>query len=125
MKVNVYSRKWDGAVFDEFVEETKTGVNALKVELKHNDAWEKTMERIKGEKKEDGVFEEAKLDVYPSAVKSRFLRSGKEGKIIEEMYKNHFDDISPNRVKYLTFLRQVELDGRFNELNEILRRYGK
>ena len=125
LKVDVYSRKWDGAKFDEFVEETKTGLNALKVELKHNDAWEKTMERIKGAKKEDDVNEETKLDVYPSAVKSRFLRSGKEGKIIKEMYKDRFDDITPNRVKYLTFLRQVELDARFYELDEILNRYGK
>ena len=83
------------------------------------------MERIKGEQNDEGNLKEAKLDVYPSAVKSRFMRSGKEGKIIEEMYKNHFDDISPNRVKYLTFLRQVELDARFNELDEILNRYGK
>lgn len=125
LKVDVYSRKWDGGNFDEFEEETKAGPKALKVELKHNDAWEKTMERIKGEKKEDGDMHEVKLEVYPSAVKSRFLRSGKEGKIINEMYKDRFDHISPNRVKYLTFLRQVELDGRFNELNEILRRYGK
>lgn len=125
LKVDVYSRKWDGAKFDEFAEETKTGMNALKVELKHNDAWEKTMERIKGEQNDEGNLKEAKLDVYPSAVKSRFLRSGKEGKIIEEMYKDHFDDISPNRVKYLTFLRQVELDARFYELDEILNRYGK
>lgn len=125
LKVDVYSRKWDGAKFDEFEEESKTGMNALKVELKHNDAWEKTMERIKGAKKEDDVNEETKLDVYPSAVKSRFLRSGKEGKIIKEMYKDRFDDITPNRVKYLTFLRQVELDARFYELDEILNRYGK
>lgn len=125
LKVDVYSRKWDGAKFDEYMEETKTGVNALKVELKHNDAWEKTMERIKGEKKDIIEPKEAKVEVYPSAVKSRFLSCGKEGKIITEMYKDHFDEISPNRVKYLTFLRQVELDGRFNELNEILRRYGK
>lgn len=125
LKVDVYSRKWDGAKFDEFAEETKTGVNALKVELKHNDAWEKTMERIKGEKIEDGDLQEAKPEVYPPAVQRNFLRSGKEGRIIEEMYKDRFDHITPNRVKYLTFLRQVELDGRFNELNEILRRNGK
>lgn len=125
LKVEVYSRKWDGAKFDEFVEETKTGLNALKAELKHNDAWEKTMERIKGEKKVDDDFKEEKLDVNLPAVKSNFLHSGKEGKIVEEMYKDRFDHISPNRVKYLTFLRQVELDERFNELNEILRRYGK
>lgn len=125
LKVDVYSRKWDGAKFEEFDEETKTGLNALKVELKHNDAWKKTMERVKGEKKEDGEPKEIKLEVCPPAVKSNFLRSGKEGKIITEMYKDRFDHISPNRVKYLTFLRQVELDGRFNELNEILKKYGR
>lgn len=125
LKVEVYSRKWDGAKFDEFAEETKTGVNALKVELKHNDAWEKTMERIKGAKDKGEDLEVAKPDVYPNAVKSRFLRSGKEGKIITEMYKERFDHISPNRVKYLTFLRQAEMEGRLNELNDILKRYGK
>lgn len=83
------------------------------------------MERIKGEKIEDGDLQEAKPEVYPPAVQRNFLRSGKEGRIIEEMYKDRFDHITPNRVKYLTFLRQVELDGRFNELNEILRRNGK
>ena len=54
LKVDVYSRKWDGAKFDEFAEETKTGINALRVELKYNDAWEKTMERIKGEQNDEG-----------------------------------------------------------------------
>ena len=125
LKVDVYSRKWDGVKFDEFAEETKTGLNALKIELKHNDAWERTMERINGERIQDGEPQEAKWDVYPTAVKSRFLRSGKEGKIIAEMYKDRFVHISSNRVKYLTFLRQVELDGRFNELDELLNRYGK
>ena len=125
LKVDVYSRKWDGAKFDEFAEETKTGLQALKVELKHNDAWERTMERIKSDTAITSEPKEAKLDIYPSAVKSRFLRSGNEGKIITEMYKDRFNHISVNRVKYLTFLRQVEQDGRFNELNEILSRYGK
>jgi predicted phosphohydrolase len=125
LKVDVYSRKWDGAKFDEYEEETKTGLQALKVELKHNDAWERTMKRVKSEKIGAGDQQEARLEVYPIAVKNSFLRSGKERKIIEEMYKDRFDHISPNRVKYLTFLRQVELDGRFNELNVILSRYGK
>ena len=125
LKVDVYSRKWDGAKFNEFEEETKIGVQALKVELKHNDAWERTMERVKNEKNVKGTQQEAKLEVYPPAVKSNFLKSGKERRIIEEMYKDRFDHISPNRVKYGAFLRQVEIDGRFNELNEILSRYGK
>ena len=41
------------------------------------------------------------------------------------MYENRFNHISPNRTKYLTFLRQVELDGRFDELNALLIKYGK
>lgn len=64
-------------------------------------------------------------DAHPSAIKSRFLNSDKERKIIREMYKDRFDGITPNRVKYLTFFKQVELDGRFSELNDLLKRYGK
>ena len=125
LKVDIYSRKWEGVKFDEFEEETKTSLNSLKIELKHNNAWKRTMERINRERIQGGEQQEAKLDVYPTTAKSRFLRSGKDGKIIKEMYNDRFDHISPNRVKSLTFLRQVELDGRFNELNEILNRYGK
>lgn len=125
LKVDIYSRKWDGATFQEYQEETKTGENALRVPLPQNDAWKETMERIKKGEQGTGEMQEAKLVVYPYAVKHAFLKCGKEGKIITEMYKDRFDHISPNRVKYLTFLRQVELDGRFSELNEILKKYGR
>ena len=54
-----------------------------------------------------------------------FLHSDKQAKIIKEMYGDTFDSISPNRKKYLTFLQQVEDDGRIKELNDILKRYGK
>ena len=64
-------------------------------------------------------------EIEKSSVKSRFLHSKIEDKIITKMYKDRFDLISPNRVKYLTFFRQVELDGRFNDLDEILKKYGK
>lgn len=70
-------------------------------------------------------MQEAKLVVYPSAVKHAFLKCGKEGKIINEMYGNEFDSITPNRIKYLSFLKKVELDNRFDELNDILKKYGK
>ena len=83
------------------------------------------MERIKYERLDTSEPKEAKLEVYAPTVKSKFLHSGKEGKIIAEMYQDRFEHICPNRVKYFTFLRQVEMDGRFNELNNILSRYGK
>lgn len=70
-------------------------------------------------------MQEAKLVVYPCAVKNAFLKCGKEGKVINEMYGNEFDSITPNRIKYLSFLKRVELDNRFDELNEILNKYGK
>lgn len=70
-------------------------------------------------------MQEAKLVVYPDAVKYAFLKCGKEGKIINEMYGNEFDFITPNRIKYLSFLKKVELDNRFDELNDILKKYGK
>lgn len=70
-------------------------------------------------------MQEAKLVVYPHAIKHAFLKCGKEGKVIHEMYGNEFDSITPNRIKYLSFLKKVELDNRFDELNEILNKYGK
>ena len=80
---------------------------------------------IKKVKKEDKIIEEAKIEVYPHVIKHRFLQCGKEGKVIKAMYGDKFDKISPNRLKYLEFLRQVEIDDRINELNDILTRYGK
>lgn len=41
------------------------------------------------------------------------------------MYGEQFNGVKPNRTKYLAFLKQVEADGRLNELNEILNMYGK
>lgn len=70
-------------------------------------------------------MQEAKLIVYPYAVKHAFLNCGKEGKIINKMYGNEFDSITPNRIKYLSFLKKVELDNRLDELNEILNEYSK
>ena len=70
-------------------------------------------------------MQEAKLVVYPYAVKNAFLKCAKEGKVINEMYGNEFDSITPNRIKYLSFLKKVELDNRLDELNEILKKYGK
>ena len=70
-------------------------------------------------------MQEASLVVCPYAVKYAFLKCGKEGKIINEMYGNEFDSITPNKIKYLSFLKKVELDNRFDELNEILNKYGK
>lgn len=125
LKVEVFSRKWDGGQFVEYTEETKTGANALKVELKNNEAWKKTMERVEKEKKHAEKPEIAKRDIDPNALRSDFLRCGREGKVVAEMYGNIFDHIRPNRIKYLTFLRQVEKDGRYGELNDILKRYGK
>lgn len=58
-------------------------------------------------------------------VKYAFLHSGKEAKIIREMYGDAFDSISPNGKKYVTFLKQVEADGRMKELDSILKRYAK
>ena len=80
--------------------------------------WEEINERA-GEK-----MQEEKLVVNPWAVKNAFLKCGREGKVINEMYGNEFDSISPNRVKYLSFLKKVELDNRLDELNEILNKYG-
>ena len=125
LKVEVYSRKWDGEKFEEFAEETKIGSHALKVELKHNDAWERTIKKISSEIIDNSDMQETKPNIDFPAVKCKFLNSGNKGKIITEMYPDYFDYITPNRIKYLSFLRQVELDERFYELNKILERYGK
>ncbi|MBO7144597.1 MAG: metallophosphoesterase [Salinivirgaceae bacterium] len=125
LKVDVFSRKWDGVKFDEYEEETKTGKDALRVLLSENDSWKKTMERIRnGESTPDDHDKETET-VYPHIVKRAFLHSDKQTKIIKEMYGDAFESISPNRNKYLTFLKRVEDDGRIKELNDILKRYGK
>ena len=123
LKVDVFSRKWNGTSFEEYQEETKEGNRALKVELQQNDSWKRTMERLNGGHHEPEVV--AVATINPHAVKNAFLHSGKEGKIINEMYGNQFDVISNNRIKYIEFVKQVETDGRMSELNNILKRYGK
>lgn len=123
LNVEVFSRKWDGAKFDDFFEETKTGDQALKVKLQQNDAWKNTMERLN--QTHQGKDVAMVVEHNPHAVKNAFLRSGREGKIIKEMYGEQFDSFSSNRIKYLEFLRQVEMDGRMNELKNILKKYDK
>jgi calcineurin-like phosphoesterase family protein len=126
LKVNVFSRKWNGAYFVEYQEETRTGDNALTIGLQKNDAWKETVESL--EKKKDIDKEDAFMvdtNINPYAVKNRFLRSGREGIIIKSMYGDQFDKITPNRTKYLLFLRRVEKDGKINELNEQLKKYDK
>lgn len=125
LKVNVFSRKWNGADFVEYQEETKTGDKALSLILQKNDAWEKTVASLakKIDDKEEEVMAEDSINPY--AVKNKFLRSGREGIIIKAMYGEEFDSITPNRTKYLYFLRRVEKDGKINELNEQLKKYDK
>jgi len=41
------------------------------------------------------------------------------------MYGDTFDKITSNRTKYLYFLKQVDVDGRIIELDEILKKYDK
>lgn len=71
------------------------------------------------------VMQIAAKQEEPHVVKNAFLHSGKEAKIIKEMYGDAFESISPNRDKYLTFLRRVEADGRISELDSILKGYEK
>ena len=125
LKVNVFSRKWNGADFVEYQEETKTGDEALSLNLQINDAWEKTVASLakKIDDKEEEVMAEDSINPY--AVKNKFLRSGREGIIIKSMYGEQFDNITPNRTKYLLFLRRVEEEGKINELNEQLKKYDK
>lgn len=124
LKVNVFSRKWNGSEFVEYTKETKKGEDALIINLKKNGAWEKTAASLGNDvyKIEAEMIEEY---ISPYAVKNKFLRCGRKGIIIKEMYGDKFTKISPNRTKYLYFLRQVEEDGKINMLNEILKRYDK
>ena len=127
LKVDVFCRKWDGTKFDEHSAETKTGTQTLKIQLPQNDAWKRTMERVKNEAVLciDKPIVPPSPQTSPFAVKNAFLRSGREGIIIKEMYGDKFNGISPNRIKYLTFLKQVEKDGRLEELNKILNKYDR
>ena len=45
--------------------------------------------------------------------------------ITKKMYGDTFDKITSNRTKYLYFLKQVDVDGRIIELDEILKKYDK
>ena len=126
LKVDVFSRRWNGANFVEYNEETKTGDKALSIGLQNNDTWAKTVASLRKKKdpeKEEEVMAEDSINPY--AVKNKFLRSGREGIIIKAMYGEEFDSITPNRTKYLYFLRRVEKDGKINELNEQLKKHDK
>ena len=61
----------------------------------------------------------------PHAIKHAFLNSDNTGKIIKQMYGKKFDGISQSQIRNLTFLKQVEVDNRFDELNELSAKYGK
>lgn len=122
LKVDVYSRKWNGSEFVEYTGETKTGDNALTLDLKKNDAWEKTVAALKSSK-DKSIPAKITETINPYAVKNHFLHCGRERDVILEMYGDEFDRISPNRIKYLYFLRKVEEDGKINELNELLKKY--
>ena len=124
LKVEVFSRKWDGGKFVEYSDETKTGDNALKVDLPRNDSWEKTMAKIK-RRKPTKTETEIKEPLTPHAIKHAFLNSDNTGKIIKQMYGKKFDGISQSQIRNLTFLKQVEVDNRFDELNELSAKYGK
>ena len=63
------------------------------------------------------------LQTNPHEVKNAFLRCGREGRVIKEMYGDKFSGVNPNRIKYIEFLKQVENDDRLEELNNILNRY--
>ena len=94
------------------------------MELHKNDAWVKTMEDIR--KGKDLTTESIdNEEINPYGVKNRFLHCGREGEVIKKMYNDQFDRISPNRTKYVLFLKQVETDGRIKELDEILKQYDK
>ena len=124
LKVEIYSRKWDGVEFVEYTEETKTGENALKVELPRNDSWKITMEKIK-RSKPISIETEREAPLSPHAIKHAFLNSDHTGKIIKQMYGEKFDGISQSQIRNLTFLKQVEVDKRFEELHELSAKYGK
>ena len=124
LRVEVFCRKWDGTKFDEYLTETKTGAKALKIQLPQNDAWKRTMDRIKMEA-DSCIDKPIESQTSPFAVKNAFLRCGREGIVVREMYGDKFSGISSNRIKYLAFLSQVEKDGRLEELNNILNKYDK
>lgn len=117
--VQVYCRKWNGRDFVEHSDESKYGDRSLKLQLHQNEAWI----RIKELSKEDLRNDEIEVSITHHAIKHAFLKSGKEGKIIKEMYGNKFDTFVANRIKYLEFLKQVEKDGKFNELKETIDKY--
>lgn len=126
LRVEVYSRKWNGVKFDEYSEETKIKEKALIVSLPQNEAWEKnTLEMKDGIVRSKDINKATKETESPHEVRHAFLISKKEPIIIREMYGNKFDAISPNRIKYITFLNQVEADNRIDELKDILKKYGK
>ncbi len=125
LRVQVFSRKWDGTQFLEYEDESKIGDKAMMTVLQHNDSWKRIKDRCSTKEQAHDTEPKTYTHVLPHAVKYAFLQSGREGKIITEMYGDRFDKITPNRVKYLTFLKQVEIDDKMNNLNNILKRYGK
>lgn len=124
LKVDVFCRKWNGTEFVEFKGETKTGANALTIDLTKNDSWERTVSST-GITNDKTDFALPEMHINPFNVKTRFIRCGRERTIIKKMYGDTFDKITSNRTKYLYFLKQVDVDGRIIELDEILKKYDK
>lgn len=120
--VQIFSRRWNGSKFVEYSDETKSGKNSLILPLPQNDSWKITKEMLEKEGIKERIIEEP---ITQHAIKHAFLRSGKEGRIIKDMYGAKFDTIVSNRIKYLEFLKAVEIDNRFNELRANIEKYGQ
>lgn len=111
MIVKLESRKWDGAYFIKYDEESKT----MTVSLAPPDNWS---EITKEEAKKEPIIEHTMLPI--NEINYMFINSDKQKDIIDKLMPGTFDDERSDRTNYLVFLKTVKEKGLYQKLlNEL------
>lgn len=112
MIVKLESRKWDGAYFIKYDEESKT----MTVSLAPPDNWSETTKEEA--QKEPIIIEHTMIPI--NEINYMFINSDKQKEIIEKLMPGTFDDERSDRANCLIFLKAVKENGLYQKLlNEL------
>ncbi|KAA6332733.1 3' 5'-cyclic adenosine monophosphate phosphodiesterase CpdA [termite gut metagenome] len=112
MIVELESRKWDGAYFIKYKEESKT----MSVSLAAPNNWSETTQEEA--KKEPIVIEHIMKPIHE--INYMFINSDRQREIIERLVPGTFDDERSERANCLLFLKAVKERGLYQQLlNEL------
>ena len=112
MTVKLESRKWDGAYFIKYVEESKT----MSVSLAAPDNWSEIAQE---EAKKDPIaIEDIMIPI--NEINYMFINSDNQREIIEKLLPETYDDKRSDRANCLIFLKAVKEKGLYQQLlNEL------